>query len=149
MPWLVEHPQFFVIFFIAGWVSVLYLIALASGWDSLAKRFRFKGRFYGEIFSFRSARMRFYVHFGNCLDIGADESGLYLAVFPIFRFGHPPLLIPWSEVSVISGENGVIFKKRELRLGRAESIPLRISSSLADSLHQSAGTVWPVETVAA
>jgi hypothetical protein len=38
--------------------------------------------------------MRFYVHFGNCLTTGADQSGLYLTVFPIFRIGHPPLLIP-------------------------------------------------------
>lgn len=112
-----NHPPFFFVFFAAMWVSVLYLIAMVSGWYELSKRFRFKGKFYGESLPFRSARMRFYVHFGNSLTVGADQSGLYLAVFPIFRIGHPHLLIPWSEVVVISGETGLIFKKRELRLG--------------------------------
>jgi hypothetical protein len=92
--------------------------------------------------------MRFYVHFGNCLTVGADESGLYLAVFPIFRIAHPPLLVPWPEVAVISGKSGLIFKKRELRLGRQESIPLRISASLAESLREAAGDAWPLESVA-
>jgi hypothetical protein len=49
---------------------------------------------------------------------------------------------------VISGEAGLIFKKRELRLGRHESIPLRISSSLFETLRQSAGEAWPLESVA-
>jgi hypothetical protein len=142
-----NHPPFFFVFFAAMWVSVLYLIAMVSGWYELSKHFRFKGIFYGESFPFRSARMRFYVHFGNCLTVGADQSGLYLSVFPIFRIGHPPLLIPWSEVVVISGETGLIFKKRELRLGRQESIPLRISTSLVETLRQSAGEAWPLESV--
>ncbi|MGA7795384.1 MAG: hypothetical protein WCA19_20285 [Candidatus Acidiferrales bacterium] len=142
-----NHPPFFFVFFAAMWVSVLYLIAMVSGWYELSKRFRFKGKFYGESLPFRSARMRFYVHFGNSLTVGADQSGLYLAVFPIFRIGHPHLLIPWSEVVVISGETGLIFKKRELRLGRQESIPLRISTSLVKTLRQSAGGAWPLESV--
>ena len=146
--WLLKHPPFFLVIFVAMWASMLYLISAVSGWNALSKRFRLQGRFYGETRPFRSARLRFYVHFGNCLDVGADESGLYLAVLPIFRFGHPPLLIPWPEVSVISGETGFIFKKRELRLGRQESIPLRISASLAEDLRTLAGDSWPVDAVA-
>jgi hypothetical protein len=145
--WLFNHPPFFFVFFAIMWISILYLLAIVSGWNALSRRFRLQGRFYGESWPFRSARMRFYVHFGNCLTVGADKSGLYLAVFPIFRPGLPPLLIPWSEVVVISGETGLIFKKRELRLGREESIPLRISSSLVETLRQWAGEAWPPESV--
>jgi hypothetical protein len=78
-----NHPPFFFVFFAAMWAAViyLYLIAMASGWNELSKRFRFKGKFYGEALPFQSARMRFYVHFGNCLTVGSDQSGLYLAVF--------------------------------------------------------------------
>jgi hypothetical protein len=151
--WLISHPPIFfvlfAVFFAATWVSVLYVIAMVSGWNTLSKHFCLKGQFYGEQRPFQSARMRYYVHFGNSLSVGADESGLYLAVFPIFRIGHPPLLVPWSEVAVISGERGFIFKKRELRLGRQESIPLRISASLCETLQKSAGEAWPLESVAA
>jgi hypothetical protein len=146
--WLFNHPPFFYVFFAIMWVSIVYLLGIVSGWNALSKRFRSRGRSYGESWPFRSARMRFYVHFGNCLSVGADVSGLYLAVFPIFRPGLPPPLTPWSEIAVISGGTGLIFKKRELRLGRHESIPLRISTSLFQSLRQSAGEAWPPESFA-
>jgi len=148
LDWLGNHPPLIFLFFVAMWALTLYVLGVISGWEVLSKRFRFKGMFYGETWLFRSGRMRFYVYYGNCLSVGADESGLYLAVFPIFRIGHAPLLIPWSEVSVMSGDKGLIFKKRELRLGHQESIPLRISASLAETLRRSAGEAWPLESVA-
>lgn len=148
LDWLFNHPPYFFLFFLVMWALTLYALGMISGWVILSKRFRFKGSFYGETWPFRSARMRFYLHYGNCLSVGADESGLYLAILPFFRFGHPPLLIPWSEVRVMSGESGLISKKRELRLGQQESIPLRLSASLTETLRQQAGKAWPFETVA-
>lgn len=147
--WLFNHPPFLVLFAAVYCVITFYALGRLDGWLILSKRFRFKGTYYGEVWPFRSGRMRFYVRFGNCLSVGADESGLYLAMFPLFRLYHPPLLIPWSEVSVISGERGLIFKTRELRLGREESVPLRISTGLVETLRQSAGGAWPLESVAA
>jgi hypothetical protein len=146
--WLLNRPAFFALYFIALWSSVCYLLGAMSGWIKLSPRFRRRGAFYGEKWPFRSARMRFFVQYKSCLDIGADESGLYLSIFPIFRIGHPPLLIPWSEILVVSGVKGIIFRKRELCLGRQELVPLRISSSLAETLQRSAGEAWPIESVA-
>jgi hypothetical protein len=81
----------------------------------------------------------------SCLNFGSDETGLYLSVFPIFRPGHPPLLIPWSEITVVSGEKGLISKTRELLLGREQSIPLAISLALAEKIRLAAGAAWPIE----
>jgi hypothetical protein len=148
MEWLVNHPPFFVVFFVAMWALSTYGVALLSGWNRLSRRFRHKGPFYGETWPFRSARMRKLIHFGSALTLGADESGLYMAVFPLFRIGNPPLLIPWSEISIIPGERGLIFKKRSLLLGRQEAISLSISSSLAGTLKEAAGKAWPVEAFA-
>jgi hypothetical protein len=147
MEWLFRHPPFLVLFFLANWVLTFYVLALLSGWSLLSKRFRHRGAFYGETWPFRSARMRGLIHFGSALTIGADESGLYMAVFPLFRVCNPPLLIPWSEISIIPGERGLIFKKRVLLLGRQESISLSISSSLAETLKEAAGQAWPVEAL--
>ena len=146
LDWLFHHPPLFVVLLAATWALTLQVLGMMSGWAILSKPFRFAGSFYGEAWPFRSARMRFLVHYGNCVTVGVDESGLYPAVFPIFRVGHPPLLIPWSEVS--SGERNLIFKKRELRLGHQESIPLCISVSLVGTLRRSAGDVWPLESIA-
>jgi hypothetical protein len=148
LDWLFNHPPFLIAFSAAAWFMGFYVLAAIDGWLILSKRFRFKGRFNGEVWPFRSGQMQSGVRFGLCLFVGADESGLYLAVFPLFRLWHPPLLLPWSEVSIISGERAVIFKTRELQLGRGESIPLRISSSLVRSLRESAGGAWPLESLA-
>ncbi len=145
--WLFNHPPFLVAFAAAACALTFYVLAVIDGWLILSKRFRFKGSFYGEVWPFQSGRMRFYVHFASSLSVGADESGLYLAVFPLFRLWHPPLLIPWSEVSIIPRQRGLIFKTRELRLGLEESIPLRISRSLVRTLRESAGEAWPLESV--
>src|ERR1700737_4025492 len=107
LDWVFHHPPFFVLLFVGTWALTLHVLGIISGWALLAKRFRSTGMLCGYSWPFRSARMRFLVQYRNCLSVGADESGLYVAVFPLFRFGHPPLLIPWSEVSVISGERGI------------------------------------------
>ena len=146
--WLFNHPPFLALAFAAQAALGFYILALMSGWNRLSKRFRNKETFYGETWSFQSARMRSLISFGSALTMGADESGLYMAVFPLFRLCHPPLLIPWSEVSIIPGERGLIFKKRLLLLGRREAISLSISSSLAQNLKEAAGNAWPVETFA-
>jgi len=147
--WLLTRPYFFALFFCAVWALACFVIGLISGWNVLSNRFSFsKGTFHGETWPFRSARMRFLAHYGNCLSIGADESGLYMSVFPIFRIGHPPLLIPWAEIAVLPGETGLIFKQRTLHLGRQEVIPLRISASLAETLQRAAGKGWSVASVA-
>jgi hypothetical protein len=152
MPNSLSHPWFFALFFppffIGVWVLTTYVLAMLSGWNLLSKRFRYIGGYYGKTWPFQSARMRTFVHFGNALTMGADESGLYMAVFPLFRFGNPPLLVPWSEVSILAGERGLIFKKRVLLLGRQEAISLSISCSLAEDLKEAAGQAWPVEPFA-
>jgi hypothetical protein len=152
MEWLVNHPPFFVmlfvLFFVTTWVLSTYALALLSGWSLLSKRFRLREPFYGETWPFRSARMRTFIRFGMALTVGADESGLYTAVLPLFRIGNPPLLIPWSEISILPDERGLIFKKRVLFLGRHETISLIISSSLAKALKEAAGKAWPIETFA-
>jgi len=137
----------FVLYFIAVWVLVSYVIGLLSGWVFLSRRFRESGAFYSYQWPLQSIRMRtLWGTYRNCANFGADEAGLYMAVFPIFRIGHPPLFIPWSEIQVVSGDRGLIFKKRKLLLGRQELIPLVVSLTLAHKLKEAAGQAWPVET---
>jgi hypothetical protein len=145
--WLFNNPPFFALYFIALWVLVSYVLGLLSGWLVLSHRFRDIGRFYSYQWFFQSIRLGTLCgNYSNCANFGADEAGLYMAVFPIFRIGHPPLFIPWSEIQVLSGNIGFIFKKRKLLLGRQESIPLVVGLALAAKLKEAAGQAWPIET---
>jgi hypothetical protein len=79
---------------VALWVLVSAVISYIGGWNTLAKRFRFRMPFLGEKWGGQSGRMRWIAGYGNCLTLGCNPQGLYLAIMPLFRFRHPPLLIP-------------------------------------------------------
>ena len=84
--------------------------------------------------------MRWLSHYGNCLNVGADATGLHLSVLFLFRVGHPPLLVPWGEISVAKRRNFWFFRRVTLLLGREEQIPVVIGRRLADRIQAAAGT---------
>ena len=93
--WLLNRPWLFVFLFVAQWALVSYVISLLSGWMELSRRFRDAGAYYSYQWPFQSVRMRtIFGSYGNCVNFGADETGLYMAVFRPFRLGHPPLFYP-------------------------------------------------------
>src|SRR3954466_7384369 len=104
--WIDHHQQAFwtiisPLYFVALWLFVSATISVIGGWTALAKRFRFsKARFTGPSWNGQSGQMRWIAGYHNCLTLGCNAQGLYLAIMPLFRFRHPPLLIPWEEISV-------------------------------------------------
>jgi len=141
-----EFAVIFPIFFLALWCGIILLIGQIGGWAVLARRFRLTLPFAGQSWGWQSARMRWSCNYGGCLRVGADPTGLYLATFFLFRAGHPPLLVPWPEVTV-SRRKVLFFTYVELRLGREEQIPFVINQKLAERVRGAAGASWPVEPV--
>jgi hypothetical protein len=90
----------FLLYFLAMWLGACLLIARFGGWGGLAKQYRVEKLPPGKRYHFQSAsltRAGMPCNYGSCLTLVVTEQGLGLAVFPIFRPGHPPLLIPWSD----------------------------------------------------
>ncbi len=143
-----EHPEVLFVVVIAGlgWVGAALLASRMSGWASLAQTYRLTGDFAAQHWSFQSAAMRWYAHYGSCLTVGADSTGLYLSVWAIFRIFHPPLFIPWSEISVRRSK--ILWSRvAEFRLGRELAIPFRVCEKLSARLRTSAGGSWPPEII--
>jgi hypothetical protein len=88
--------------------------------------------------------MRRLANYNRVLTIGVNPQGLYLATMFLFRFMHPPLLVPWSEIKV-QRSKGWMFEYVTLTLGHELAIPLRVRARLAAKMRESAGTYWPVE----
>lgn len=118
---------------VVGWWGGMYLVALMSGWHRLAERFRFEQGFEGERWRFESAAMRWGTAYRGILTLGANESGMYLAVFVLFRMGHPALFVPWSEITV-SDRRRWMVAGTQFVLGREEQIPLWVFKRLGDKL---------------
>ena len=52
-----------------------------------------------------------------CITFRISETGLYLEVFPLLAFGHPPLYFPWSQIRFRKEEDGLIGKNYLYDLG--------------------------------
>jgi len=138
--WLLVFPLFFG----ALWCVVCALLSYIGGWATLANQFRWQSAFVGDRWRFQSGQMRWNVNYGNCLTVGGNPQGLYLAVLPLFRFRQPPLLIPWEEVTV-TRRRFLLLQWVRFELGNELHIPLSIRPKLAERLQFAAGDRWPVE----
>jgi len=123
----------FLTFFVVLWLFVCFILSRVGGWAKLARVYRYDETFNGERWRFRSCRMNGYTNYNNCLTFGANSAGLYMKILPPFRFHHPPLLIPWSDIGEEKVQ-GIIFAYLELTFPAVPDIRLRIISSLAEEL---------------
>lgn len=142
------NQNFFIVFpiFFAGmWIISAYWVALMSGWRLLAKRFRLQETFTGQRWRMQSARMRWFSQYNNVLTVGADTAGLFMVPFLLFRAWHPALFVPWSEITGIRETKFLFVKFVEMRLGRVEEVPFRISASLAAKIQTIDGSEWPAD----
>lgn len=117
---------------IIGFPAFGFGLAAFSGWRVLARHYAASERFNGKRFWFRSAQFG-PVGYGSCVMPGANADGIYLAVLFPFRIGHPPLLVPWQDVSC-SKAHSFIVSRAELRFSKAPEVSIVISQGLADSL---------------
>jgi hypothetical protein len=125
-------PFLFPVFFIGLWAFVLFLVALLSGWSRLAQAYQAHTRFEGEIWRFRTGHFG-WARYNGCLTVGANYEGLYLAVFPLFRIGHPPLFIPWYDITTAE-KKGFLSSYLEFKFARAPSVTLHIHRSLGEAI---------------
>jgi hypothetical protein len=124
---------YFVLICILCWIALSILIAQLSGWARLARHYRADAPLDGARFHFQSAGMRFGTNYGGCLTVGVDRKGLYLAVWFLFRFGHPPLLTPWRDITITERKR-FFMQQVVFRFDRGPDIPYIISRRLADKI---------------
>jgi len=146
--WIDQHPSVFAaifpIYFLCLWLLVGAILSIIGGWFSLAKVYRTRVLFNGAKCRMQSGQMRWLTNYNNVLTIGVSPQGLYLASMFLFRFMHPPLLVPWSEIKV-RRKKGWVFEYVIFTMGHELAIPLRIRRKLAERLRNEAGNCWPVE----
>jgi len=128
---------------VVSFVLVPHFIALMSGWNRLAQRFRADQPFVGTVWKFQCAQFRYGMNYNNCVTVGAGAEGLYLAMLPLARLGHAPLLIPWNEITEQPKDTffGPVFV---LTLGREEQVMMKINSKLALKIEQAKKENFPI-----
>jgi hypothetical protein len=143
-----QHPYAFAVifpaYFLFLWFSIAAIISFVGGWFSLSKLYRTRVPFQGTKWTMQSGQMRFRVNYNRALTFGVSPQGFYMASMFLFRFMHPPLLVPWGEIRV-QRTQGLMFEYVTLTMGHELAIPLRVRAALAAELREAAANNWPVE----
>jgi hypothetical protein len=79
------------------WIGGLTLLSYCSGWPKLASVYRAERPPTGRCFPMQGAKIGD-VYYVGCLAIYTSHEGIYISIWPIFRFREPPLFIPWSDL---------------------------------------------------
>ena len=121
----------YILFFIIIWMVVCKLISTVGGWKILSRDYRANSAFDGKKMWFKSIGLRRGVSYNNCITAGADKYGLYLAVLPIFRVGHPPLFIPWADISTEAGTRRFFGEFVKFTFTKQPEVAVILSKKLA------------------
>jgi hypothetical protein len=121
----------------AFWSLMGLFASWLTGWAALARRFRSQSEPYGDVRTvgpwLLAVYMRYWMHYSGIVKMTAAADALYLSIMFLFRAGHPPLRIPWSEIK-FTRTKYFFCRYVVLTLGNEEKIPLRISERAARKL---------------
>jgi len=135
-------PVFWVVLSLVLWLLMNYLVSRLTGWGRIAVHYRSDGRIPGRIWRFQTITTRWGMGYKGSTNVGADSRGLYIFFGFFFRFGHPPIFVPWNDITIT--EKQVIKSKMlELRFRNTRDLPVRIDARLGASLAEAAGPNWP------
>jgi hypothetical protein len=69
-------------------------------WPRLASTYADRYTFSGKKWRFQSMSFNYWWSYRQCVTVGVNPIGLYLAPWWLLRGGRPPILIPWSALQV-------------------------------------------------
>jgi hypothetical protein len=126
---LVSFPLF--------WLLLIAVIARVGGWTALARACPARSRPRGQAFHGLSLQIGPATSYGGCITAVYSPEGLYLVPFFLFRCGHPPLMIPWSQVGAPVERRVLGFRTAHLPLsidGRSArlGLPRKVRAWLED-----------------
>jgi hypothetical protein len=116
-----QFPIWIPFFVIGLWLFLSAFFALSSGWLALANNFRAISRPEGQRVLSQVKQMGSVPERGVTQMI-VSEQGLYLYAFFLFRFLHPPLLIPWKDVRLAGEHKTLWWYIWELDIGRITTL---------------------------
>ncbi len=128
----IEHAVLLAALFVPAWLGICWLLAAAGGWQRMAEHYAQGDRpFSGEVRRFQRLSLGWLANYGRCLVAGTGPEGIRLAVARLVAVAHPPLLVPWEDVTPPTVRGLGPLAIAEFRFARTPDVPVRVRPSLA------------------
>jgi hypothetical protein len=108
------------------WVFVLWLLSELSGWRKVAVVYRAQRPPNGKRFSMQTGKIGD-IWYKRCLTVYTSGEGLYVSLWPVFRFRQPALFIPWSAVRDQREKRFLLSRLIEFDVGSPRVATIRLS----------------------
>lgn len=119
----------FAIVFPIFWMLVVGLISLLSGWQRLAQRYRATLPPSGQKWTWQYGMIG-WAGYRGVLNLTANDAGLFMEVMWLFRFGHPPLFIPWQEFREAKVTNFLFYRQVKAKIGFPTVATVRLPAAV-------------------
>ena len=132
---------------IVGWFAIIGLLSWLGGWSRLARVYRdeMSELTDGHTWRMQSVSLRGWCGYNNCVSIEATAKGLKISPWFIMRPGHPPLFLPFDEMTSSSSTMlGVGLE--QVRMTQDPAISIDFRRTLVDSVREELGDVWPEDS---
>lgn len=97
-PWLIAQIVLAsILAFPVIWFFTVWLISYVGGWRRFAARYRATHPPSGRVWLGQYALVNG-ARYGNALNLTVNSMGIFMEPVALFRFNHPPLFIPWSDL---------------------------------------------------
>ena len=124
-------PYALLLFIPVLWLLVGWGLSKASGWNRLAKMYRAKTRCEGEVYHFQSCRMG-PVSYSGCWSIFLTSDGFFISMLLPFRFGHPPLFIPWKDIHDAELRSCLGYEWMKYQVGRPTIATIQLPKKIVE-----------------
>lgn len=111
------------------WIFVLWLLSELSGWPKLAAIYRAEQPPSGRRLLMQGGWVGS-TWYRGCLTIYTSYEGLYVSLWPIFRFREPPLFIPWSAIHNAREKRWMFARLVEFEIGSPPIGTMRLLPSI-------------------
>jgi hypothetical protein len=118
------------------WGGTVWIIS-RLGWATLAAHFETDQPPTGHTLRFQSARIGI-SNYNGVLTVHIEPDGLRLAVIAPFRFGHPPLLIPWDAITAIRPQKVLWMTVYAIDIGEPHVQTVQVSARIIDAIRDHA-----------
>jgi hypothetical protein len=125
-----------LLYLIIGNVIISYMMSF-GGWKQLTQNYKANTSFVGARLNFQTAIINTGKQSGT-INVGINSSGLHLSCIFFLRPGHPPLFIPWSEISWTRERERYPYAIK-LQTAKQPGIPILITESLFEEIKALSG----------